>query len=148
MIIKCPNCGDKLQVQPAAGLEEKTATCPKCKGKFPIKEFLPQLSFRVDDRNYQLHFGRQWVGRQKEGSDVEVQIPDEQRYMSKQHAIVELYCTAAGIECTFEEHGKNPSKKDGIELVKDDIIYLRTNDCLRLGSKSMYLADVFGDTNQ
>lgn len=141
--IKCPNCGGELQVVSTAGLEEKNATCPQCKQPNTIKNFLPKYSLKVGSDNYQLHFGHQWVGRKKEGNDAKVQIPDETCYMSKKHAIIELHCTNAGIECTFEEHGTNPTSKDGIELVKDDIIYLNINDCLTLGGKKMFLANEF-----
>ena len=48
----------------------------KCKSNMTFGEFLPQLSLKVGSRNYQLHFGRQWVGRKKEGNDAEVQILD------------------------------------------------------------------------
>lgn len=142
--IKCPVCGEELQVESAEGLEEKKATCPKCHKPSAIKDCLPKYSLKVDGGNYQLHFGRQWIGRKKDGNDAEVQIPDETLYMSRKHAIMELRCTAAGIECTFEEHGKNPTSKEGIELIEDDIIYLNFNDCLTLGGKKMYLANEFG----
>lgn len=143
IFIKCPHCGGQLQVASAPGLENKSAACPQCKQSASIKDYLPKLSLKLDDQNFQLHFGRQWVGRLKEGSDAEVQIPDETLYMSKKHAVIELQCTANGVECTFEEHGKNPTSKDGIELVKDDIIYLNINDCLTMGSKKMYLTNEF-----
>lgn len=141
--LKCPYCQEELQVNCAERLEEKKAVCLKCKQPNAIKAYLPKYSLKVDNENYQLHFGRQWVGRKKEGNNAEVQIPDETRYMSKKHAIIELSCTQSGIECTFEEHGKNPTSKEGIELIKDDIIYLNINDCLKLGGKKMYLANEF-----
>lgn len=141
--IKCPHCGEELKILSVEGLEEKICPCPKCQQKSAIKDCCPKYSLKVDGKNYQLHFGRQWVGRKREGNDAEVQIPDETRFMSKKHAIIELRCTANGIECTFEEHGKNPTAKEGIELIKDDIIYLGFNDCLTMGGKKMYLANEF-----
>ncbi|MCQ2077673.1 MAG: hypothetical protein MJZ20_11735 [Bacteroidaceae bacterium] len=143
IFIKCPNCGGELQVTSVEGLESKIAPCPQCKQQNAIKDYLPKLSLKVDDKNYQLHFGRQWVGRKKEGNDAEIQIPDLSMYMSKKHALIELRCTKNGLECTFEEHGKNPTSKEGIELIKGDIIYLNINDCLTLGGKKMYLANEF-----
>lgn len=141
--IKCPNCGGELQVASAAGLESKSASCPQCKQTNAIGDYLPKYSLKVDGRNYQLRFGRQWVGRRKAGNDAEVQIPDETMYMSKKHAVMELRCTPGGVECTFEEHGKNPTSKEGIELIDGDIIYLSINDCLTMGGKKMYLANEF-----
>lgn len=143
--IKCPDCGGELHVPSAVGLEEKNAPCLHCKTNHLFKDYLPKYSMKVDDENYQLHFGRQWIGRKKEGNDAEVQIPDDTRYMSRKHAVIELRCTASGIECTFEEHGKNPTSKEGIELMEDDIIYLNINDCLTLGGRKMYLANEFGE---
>ena len=143
IFVKCPHCGGVLQIASATGLENNKATCPKCKSNMTFGEFLPQLSLKVGSRNYQLHFGRQWVGRKKEGNDAEVQIPDETRYMSRKHAVIELHCSPQGVVCTFEEHGKNPTKRGGIELIKGDIIYLNVNDCLTLGETPMYLANEF-----
>ena len=146
--IKCPHCGGELQVASAVGIEERSAPCQHCKQPAPIKDYLPKCSLKVDGKNYQLRFGRQWVGRKKEGNDAEVQIPDETRYMSKKHAVIELRCTANSLECTFEEHGTNPTSMAGVSLMKDDIIYLNINDCLTLGGKKMYLAQEFGETQK
>lgn len=143
IFVKCPHCGRVLQITSATGLENNKATCPKCKSNMTFGEFLPQLSLKVGNRNYQLHFGRQWVGRKKEGNDAEVQIPDETRYMSRKHAVIELRCAPQGVVCTFEENGKNPTRRGGIELIKGDIIYLNVNDCLTLGETPMYLANEF-----
>ena len=141
--IKCPHCGDELQVISNVGIESKKATCPKCKKCMAIGDFLPKYCLNVEGKNYPLHFGRQWVGRLKEGNNAEVQIPDETNYMSRKHAIIELSCTTNGIACTFEEHGKNPTTKEGSELIEGDIVYLNVNDCLSMGGRQMYLADEF-----
>lgn len=145
--LKCPHCGGEIQVAAAVGLEAKSAKCPLCQTTDTLGHFLPKCSFKVDNDAYQLRFGSQWVGRKKAGNDAEVQIEDSSMYMSKKHAMVELRCTAAGIECTFEEHGTNPTSVQGIELIKDDIVYLNINDCLTLGGKNMYLAQEYGNTN-
>ena len=141
--IKCPQCGEELQVDSVQGLEEKKAPCPSCHRSSPIKDYYPKYSLKVDGKNYQLHFGQQWVGRKCDGNDAAVQIPDETRFMSRKHAVIELRCAANGVECTFEEHGKNPTAKEGIELIQDDIVYLAINDCLTMGGKKMYLANEF-----
>lgn len=147
IFVKCPHCGRVLQIAPAAGLENNNATCPGCKRNMPFREYLPQLSLKVGNRNYQLHFGRQWVGRKSEDSNAEVQIPDETRYMSRKHAVIELRCAPQGVVCTFEENGTNPTKRGGIELIKGDIIYLNVNDCLTLGETPMYLANEFEESD-
>lgn len=140
IFLKCPNCGGEINVASTVGLEKKNASCPLCKTSNALGSFIPKLSLNVGGKSYQLHFGKQWVGREKDGNDAEIQIPDESMYMSKKHAIIELRCTAAGVECTFEEHGTNPTELEGVKLIKDDIIYLNVNDCLTLGKKKMYLA--------
>lgn len=143
--LKCPACKGVIQVESAQGLEEKTAECPHCHSKQKIGDYLPRYSLKVGVKNYQLHFGRQWIGRQKEDSDAEVQIPDESRYMSRKHAVVELSCQPTGIRCTFEEHGKNPTSLRGVELIENDIVYLNINDCLQMGGQKMYLANEYQD---
>lgn len=142
--IRCPQCNGEINVKSAIGLESKIAECPHCHKKMSIGDFLPKLSLKAGERNYQLHFGRQWIGRKKEGNDACIQIEDETRYMSRKHAAIELVCSASGILCTFEEHGRNPTTLQGIELVNDDIVYLNINDCLKLGDKKMYLANEYG----
>ena len=131
-------------VESADNLEERSVECPHCHAKKQIQQFLPKLSLKVGEKNYQLRFGSQWVGRKRVGNDAEIQIPDEKRYMSKKHAVVEVKCSAKGLLCTFEEHGKNPTSIQGISLIADDIVYLSINDCLTLGSKNMYLANEYG----
>lgn len=145
IIIKCPVCKGELQISASEGIEERKAACNHCGYQSQIKGYLPKYSIKVEGRSYQLHFGKQWIGREKPGNDAEIQIPEEKLYMSKKHAIIDVCCKTTGVVCTFEEHGLNPTKKGGIELIKDDIIYLSVNDCLTLGSKELYLADEFGD---
>lgn len=144
--LKCPRCGGEIQVACSAGLEERTAECPHCHAKEKIGAFRPKLALRTEGVAYALRFGRQWVGRQADGSDAEVQIPDPSRFMSRKHALVELKCMAEGIRCTFEEHGTNPTSLQGIELMEDDIIVLNVNDCLTMGGRSMYLSGEFAET--
>ena len=74
-----------------AGLEAKNAECPHCHKKMKIGDFLPCLSLQVDDKRYQLHFGRQWVGRQTSNNTAEIQIPDPSNYMSRRHAVIERF---------------------------------------------------------
>ena len=63
--LRCPVCKGEIQVESAVGLEEKNAECPHCHTKQKIGDYLPRYSLRVGTHNYQLHLGRQWVGRQK-----------------------------------------------------------------------------------
>ena len=141
--LRCPHCGGEINVGAAAGLEEKVAECPHCHERQKIGAFVPCLSLQVGDHRYQLHFGRQWIGRQTDNNTAEVQIPDDSRYMSRRHALIDIACTAAGLRCTFEEHGTNPTQVQGVELIEGDIVYLNINDCLTLGDRKMYLANEF-----
>lgn len=141
--LKCPHCGTQIAAPATVGLEQKMAECPKCHAKEPVGNYFPRLSLMVGDTKYQLRFGQQWVGRRRENNTAEVQIPDSTCYMSRRHALIEVHVTAAGLECTFEEHGKNPTRIHDVELQEGDIIYLNVNDCLTLGETKMYLANDF-----
>ena len=141
--LKCPACGALISTACVPGIEQKNAECPTCHTKQLLGAYLPKLSMAVGSNTYQLHFGKQWVGRLKEGNDAEIQIPDESRYMSRHHAIISVQCTPAGLRCTLEEHGKNPTLLQGIELCEGDIVYLNANDCLTLGEQQMYIANEF-----
>lgn len=143
--LRCPDCKKDLQLQSALGIEAKTANCPHCQKPHKICELLPKLSFMVNNNSYQLHLGKQWVGRQSPNSTAEVQIPDSTCYMSKQHAIVTITITANGYKVTFEEHGKNPTSLQNVPLIADDIVWLNVGDCLVLGGQQMYLANEFGE---
>ncbi len=144
-MMKCPHCGTEIQANANVGLEKMNATCPNCKQASQIGQYLPKCSLKVGSKNYQLRFGKQWVGRKSPVSEADVQIPDETKYMSKKHAQVMVSCTAAGLSFLYEENAKNPTTLHGIELVEGDIVYLSPNDCLKLGDVQMYLAPEFGE---
>ena len=141
--LKCPACGALISTACVPGIEQKNAECPTCHTKQLLGAYLPKLPMAVGSNTCQLHFGKQWVGRLKEGNDAEIQIPDESRYMSRHHAIISVQCTPTGLRCTLEEHGKNPTLLQGIELCEGDIVYLNANDCLTLGEQQMYIANEF-----
>lgn len=141
--LKCPQCGNVISAAAADGLEKRKAECPRCHTLQAVSDYLPSLCLHTDTSVHQLHFGAQWVGRQSKGSDADVQIPDPTGYMSRRHALVRVDCTAAGLRCTYEEHGKNPTAVQGIELVEGDIVYLNVNDCLMMGDTKMYLSNEF-----
>ena len=56
-------------VESADNLEERSVECPHCHAKKQIQQFLPKLSLKVGEKNYQLRFGSQWVGRERVGLD-------------------------------------------------------------------------------
>lgn len=143
--LKCPHCGTEIDAPAAVGVEKKNAVCPKCNQSSQLGDYLPKLSLKVDDKNYQLHLGKQTVGRKCDAGKADIQIPDETRYMSKTHAEMELKVSAMGIDVLYEEHAMNPTLLQGIELVENDIVYLSVNDCLQLGDVRMYLAPEFGE---
>lgn len=143
IVLKCPICKTIITLAANYGIESKTAECPHCHNKNKIKTYLPKLSIKVGTDLYQLHFGRQWIGRDCDNNDAEVKIPDKDQYMSRKHAVLELTCTPLGIQCTFEEHGKNPTLIQDMELIENDIIYLNPNDCFTLGEKKMYITNEF-----
>lgn len=143
--LKCPVCKKEIAIPSRPGVEGKDAECAHCHTVQKVADYLPKLSLKVGQQNYQLHFGRQWIGRKSDNSDAQVQIPDESRYMSRMHAIIEVTCQTDGLQVTFEEHGKNPTTLQGIPLEKDDIVYLNQNDCLQLGDRKMYLAYEYQD---
>lgn len=142
--IKCPHCEREVSLQPAQDIESKNITCAECKKASKFREYLPKYSLRIDNKNYQLYFGQQWIGRQYEGSDTDIQIPDDTKYMSRKHGLIDLRIASNSIVCCLEEHGKNPTVKDGVELTKGDIVYLNVNDCLTLGDTRMYLVAEYG----
>lgn len=141
--LKCPHCKGEITVVATAGLEEKMAECPHCHTKQKIGQFWPCLSLHVEDHRYQLHFGRQEIGRKTPNNTADIQIADPTNYMSRHHAIIQVGCTPNGLSCTFEEHGTNPTTIQGVSLIEDDIVYLNINDCLMLGDCRMYLANEF-----
>lgn len=141
--LQCPDCKGEIQVVSAAGLEEKSATCPHCKVTHKIGEYFPKLSFRMGNSCYQLRFGKQWIGRKSPSGTADIQISDETRYMSKMHAIITVSCTSIGLKCTLEEHGKNPTHLQSVPLMEDDVVYLNVNDCMELGGQKMYLSSEF-----
>lgn len=141
--IKCPHCGTVSLVNCVSGMEQKSLACPKCQVVSKVGDYLPKLSLRTGDTTHQLHFGKQWVGRESKSNDAEIQMPDATRYMSRHHALIEVTCSAQGLLTTIEEHGKNPTELQGVELTEGDIIYLNVNDCVKMGDRRMYLANEY-----
>lgn len=141
--LKCPHCGTVVTVAASDGMEKLKLACPHCKTTELVGEYLPKLSLQTGTEKYQLRFGKQWVGRRSEGNDAEVQMSDPTRYMSRRHVLLQICCTAQGLRVTMEEHGKNPTELQGVELMEDDIVYLNVNDCLKMGDRRMYLANEY-----
>lgn len=143
--ILCPNCKQELTINPSKNVEERVADCPKCKQVICIGNCLPKYSLRVSTNAYQLHFGKQWIGRNVPDTDVDISIEDNTNKMSRRHAIIHLQCDTQGVVLTLEDHGKNPTEIQNVELENGDIIYLNINDSIKMGGTKMYISNEYGD---
>ena len=83
---------------------------------------------------YQLGIGLNTIGRKASTSDASVQICVDDRYMSRNHAIIEVK-NVGGKTLHFFRNGanKNPSYVNGVLVGESDKIILNNNDRIKLG---------------
>lgn len=145
IFIKCPHCKEELSLNPQMDLEKRQFDCPKCKQVVTVADSLPRCSLVTGGKRYQLHWGRNSIGRNYPNTDVDIPITDESNQMSRHHADIMLQCTNNGIDATIEDFGKNSTRIQGIELSNGDIIYLNPNDAIQMGAVIMYLSNEYGN---
>lgn len=160
--IVCPNCKNRLTTNYTAGIEDKLLTCPICRFKAKVALYMQgssakggddssdeptQVNFDaanymertigslyIDGKEFALKKGRTVIGRRAASSQAEMQIPTEDRYMSRMHAIITVKDGMSGLEHHLEPaRPKNPIKLNGQILAQGDIVVLKWGDKLTFG---------------
>lgn len=158
--IKCPNCKQSLSIPDNPGVANKMLKCPICHFRAKVSVFLQQnvgtveqndesdiptdtnLNFNEDrtigclfyeEQGYPLHKGENTIGRKATTGKAEIQI-SEDRYMSRQHAVITVKEGRSGIEHHLQPaNPKNPIKVNGKLIENADIVILQWGDHLTFG---------------
>lgn len=157
--IICPNCHSVLSIEEAPGISDKMLSCPICRFRAKVSVFQQQMlsrgsqnddddeptqvTFGSMDRTigclffgkeeYSLHKGENTIGRKAKSGHAEVQISDD-RYMSRQHAVITIKEGGSGLEHHLQPtNPKNPIKVNGQLLQNADVVVLQWGDRLTFG---------------
>ena len=157
--ITCPNCHSVLSIEEAPGISDKMLSCPICRFRAKVSVFQQQMlsrgsqnsdddeptlvNFGSMDRTigclffgkeeYSLHKGENTIGRKAKSGHAEVQISDD-RYMSRQHAVITIKEGGSGLEHHLQPtNPKNPIKVNGQLLQNADVVVLQWGDRLTFG---------------
>jgi len=166
--IKCPGCGVILTVTNSKNEDEKRFACPKC-GKRIVVPFyklnrkqedgdtlldgkegaqatqmsdadtLQSCFITCNGKEYELLVGRNTIGRMATTSDADVQIDVEDRYMSREHAVMNVRrLPNGGLKVDITNHkNKNNTSVNGNLLQPGDAIVLHDGDVIRMGDTSL-----------
>lgn len=158
--ITCPNCRSALSIANVPGISEKMLSCPVCRFRAKVSVYQQQAMSRgpqttddeeptqvnfgsMDDRTigslfmgakeFSLHKGQNTIGRKAKSGHAEVQISDD-RYMSRQHAVITIKEGGSGLEHHLQPtNPKNPIKVNGQLLQNADVVVLQWGDRLTFG---------------
>jgi pSer/pThr/pTyr-binding forkhead associated (FHA) protein/predicted RNA-binding Zn-ribbon protein involved in translation (DUF1610 family) len=150
----CPNCKEKHIVgncqrytpappKPAAPSAEETRYAGYKSGTLSGDETLvgappqPKVGMLVDSNGaaYQLAIGFNTIGRKASSSTAFVQIPTDDRTMSRNHAVIEVR-NAGGQLLHILKNGanKNPSYHNNMLVGPGDQLILNNGDRLKMGN--------------
>lgn len=105
-------------------------------GKETIVDSLNKLACLIDNsgKNYRLNIGINTIGRKANSSTATVQIAVEDKYMSRNHAVVEVRNVGGQIIYIVKNGAnKNPSYLNGSLIGEKDQLILNDGDRLKLG---------------
>ena len=160
--IKCPKCGVLLDVRNTGNEAERTIGCPNCNSHLKVKfkkkpdlppvddddaeEFGTNIMSGIANTNvgkllygtteYPLILGVNTIGRKATTSAASLQIPTDDRSMSRMHSIIEVGRLYDGSVRTVIKNAdnKNPTFVGGQRLLDGDRIVLRNGDVIKMGN--------------
>jgi hypothetical protein len=141
----CPNCGKAIEVPfhklPADDGETHLGDEPATGDTHLGGNNLQHTSCRLelDGRRYDLLVGRNSVGRKADSSHADVQLYTTDKYMSRQHAIINVRRLPDGsIKCDISnDQNKNATRVNNYTLGPDDAIVLHEGDRITMGDTTV-----------
>lgn len=164
VFINCPSCGLKLSFQGVPGYENMTVTCPRCRFKGKVRQFMnggvkqPLMETRISpspfgvmsadlgqvrilssDAVRKLKEGVNVLGRNSESGTADVKLTNDP-YMSRRHVQIEVIRRPDGFEHRLVEiNSTNIIKLNGKEINRGDVLKLNFGDVLTLGMTDIRL---------
>lgn len=162
--VKCPWCSAILRIRQTPGMEGKHITCPNCKKNSPFLQFKPvapkedesvtcfpgesiekktfenlligRLVNLSNGLKFQLHSGRNIIGRKASASNANYQIPTgDNKRMSREHLIIEVKrvpTTGFTHYVSLYKERVNKTFINSTELLWGDTIILKDGDIIKL----------------
>lgn len=189
ILVKCPNCSQRLNINVVPGLANKKLTCPACKEVSPFSSFIllqkspapaaPQggqamsddagrtqivannvshedssrtmVAANVNGRvgrfiavagnlaPMQLKEGRNILGRENSTAAVDIALPAQYKYVSRQHLIIDVKRTAIGYVHTVMlcKSEVNRTYVNSMQLAYGDQVILNDGDIVKLPDLSL-----------
>ena len=168
--VKCPSCGVVLEVRNSKSEELKIINCPNCsmilRVRFgrqvgEIMDAETHIAGSGEDgntmlvgttptgdkavivcggRRYELHEGRNIVGRRASTSIADIQIDVADQYMSRLNAIINVKKSGAQLLVTISNYkNQNPMMVGTMKLLSGDEMVLGNNDVFTMGKTRMTL---------
>lgn len=166
--VKCPSCGVVLEVKNSMNEPVKIITCPQCGTSLRVKfqqqtenepldartylangggnetqiamgNYVGGKVFVVCEGNsYELHEGRNVIGRKAKSSVADTQLDVNDRYMSRENALVNVYKEGGSMTVSIACYKNlNPIFLGKKELKKDDELILSDGDEFTMGTTKM-----------
>ena len=157
--IKCPKCKSVLDVPFKDGEGVKHIVCPVCQAKLKINLGGQGKDDDDDDGNetviggckqynYSVIFngmklpldrGLNTIGRRAYSSDAKIQLPVQDGYMSRSHAIIDVKVDSHGntYATLYNHKNMNPTKINGIQIGQTDVVKLNKGDLITLGETTI-----------
>lgn len=144
--VRCPGCGAVLRpkVQPKP---TQYITCPVCKSRHTFAEYLPYKQQPAQGgakrtaafpgvivymgTRYHLAAGRNIVGREADTSKATLRLPDQSRYMSREHFSIDVTPMSDGTmrhTISLIKDLCQPSVVNGTQLTTGNALILRHGD--------------------
>ena len=164
--IKCPSCGVVLRVTNSKNEAEKHFSCPKCGKrivvpfyKLRVEDGETQLDgnpvaqatqignanmqeschLTCNGKDYPLPIGRNVVGRKASTSSADVQVETDDKFMSREHMVINVRrLPDGGIKVDVSNYkNKNSTRVNDLLLQSGDAIVLHDGDTIQMGSTIM-----------
>ena len=127
--ISCPGCGVNLKVnfQPHK-VEDENKTVFRNKSK-------RQCAIVLKGERYMLPQGKNTIGRRAQSSQATLQLPVNDKYLSRSHVEIEVTTTASGtVIAMLKNHkNKNATSVNGVILGESDVANLKHGDTITMG---------------
>ena len=143
--IKCPNCGKQIDIRFKRPVQEDGATVLggiPSGGETqlgPVSVSRKKAYLEFNGVRYNLEIGRNAIGRKAKTSSADVQIDTDDRYMSRQHVVINVRRLPDGsIKCDISnDKNKNSTRVNNYTLGPDDAIVLHDGDRITMGDTTI-----------
>lgn len=142
---KCPNCGKQIDVpfhklsadDGETRLGDRPSSGATQLGGFNLQHMSCHLL--LDGKPYDLQMGRNSVGRAASSSNADVQLDTTDKFMSRQHVVINVRRLPDGsIKCDISnDKNKNSTRVNNYTLGPDDAIVLHDGDRITMGDTTI-----------